>query len=406
MPTYRYKAIAATGAIVRGTGEAASEALLAEQLRARGQMPISATPVGAPSLLKQLTALAPSAARPNQRMLTIATQELASLLAAGLELDRALGTLVGLSDVGPLQAPLAEARQRVRDGSSLADALAREPAFPAFYVNMVRAGEAGGSLEQAMARLADYMSRTAKIRDAILSALVYPAILLATAGGSIVIILFFVLPEFRPLFADAGHALPWAARYLMDLSDFLRGYWWALVLVVVLAISGLHQALQRSEVRAWCDRKLLALPLLGDTLRGMEIERFSRTLGTLVANGVALPQALGLSSGVLWNSVLRDAVDGAARGLREGESLSQRLAATGAFPGLTLDLIRIGEETGKLDDMLLRQADLDEQRVKHAIDRMLAMLVPALTILLGIVVAGMIATMLVAILSVNDLALQ
>jgi general secretion pathway protein F len=406
MPLYRYKAIAATGGTVNGCIEAASEALLAEQLRARGQYPVSATLADAQPRFEQLAALLRLRATPSPRALTIATQELAALLSAGLTLDRALGALVGLSDIGSLQAPLAQVRQRVRDGASFAAALEREDVFPAFYVNMVRAGETGGTLEHTLSRLADYLSRSAAIRDAVASALVYPSILLATAFGSIGVILFFVLPEFWPLFADAGHALPWSARVLMDISDELHGYWWLILSSLVLGIAGVRRALQSPPVRIWRDRQLLALPVLGETLKAMEIERFCRTLGTLVANGVALPAAVTLSAEVLWNKVLHDAVAGAARGLREGERLSQRLAATEAFPGLTLDLIRIGEETGKLDAMLLKQADLDEHRVRHAVDRLLAMLVPVLTILLGFLVAGMIATMLVAILSVNDLAQQ
>jgi general secretion pathway protein F len=406
MPTYRYKAIANSGAIVSGTGEARSEALLVQQLRSQGQFPVSATLVVSHNAAGRLAALLQLRFKPSRRMLTTVTQELAALLGAGLELDRALGTLAGLTDIGPFHAPFAAARQRVRDGATFGDALAQEDLFPPFYINMIRAGEMGGTLDKTLSRLGDYLSRTLAVREAVTSALIYPIILLVTAGLSIIIILTFVLPELQPLFAESGHALPWPTRVIMALSDFVRGYWWLLVASAAGAAIGLRAALRRPEMRQKIDRALLALPLIGETLRAMEVERFCRTLGTLVGNGVALPVALNLSSGVLWNSVLRDAVSGAAASLREGESLSQRLARTSAFPPLTLDLIQIGEETGRLDEMLLRQADLDDQRIRHTIDRLLALLVPVLTIVLGFIVAGLIASMLVAILSVNDLALQ
>jgi general secretion pathway protein F len=375
-------------------------------LRAQGQFPVSAVPIDTQSLADRFAALLQLRLKPSRRMLTTVTQELAALLGAGLELDRALGTLAGLTDIGPFHAPFTAVRQLVRDGSSFGDALAREDVFPPFYINMVRAGEAGGTLERTLSRLADYLTRTVAVREAVTSALIYPAILLITAGFSIVIILAFVLPEFEPLFAESGRTLPWMTRMVMGASEILRGYWWLFLVLAAGAGVALRAALRRPDMRVKIDRALLRLPLLGETLRAMEVERFSRTLGTLVGNGVALPTALNLASGILWNSVLRDAVAGAATGLREGESLSQRLARTGAFPALTLDLIQIGEETGRLDEMLLKQADLDDQRIRHKLDRMLAMLVPVMTIFLGFVVAGLIASMLVAILSVNDLALQ
>ncbi|MEI9988941.1 MAG: type II secretion system F family protein [Rhizomicrobium sp.] len=406
MALYRYKAIAGSGAIVTGMGEAHSAALLAEQLRAQGHYPVSASEVGASSLASRLMGILRRKGRPPRRVLTTATQELASLVGAGLELDRALGTLSDLADVASLHASFEKARQSVRGGTSFSEAMEKDAAFPPLYVNMVRAGEMGGTLSTTLQRLADYLERAQTLRDAVVSALVYPAILLATAGASIVIILTFVLPEFEPLFAESGRALPWPTRAIMGTSATVRTYWWLFAPVLAAGIAGARAALRRPHLRLKLDRALLRLPLVGDLLRAMEIERFCRTLGTLAGNGVALPLALKLSSGVLWNGELRAAVDGAAKGLREGESLSRHLASSGSFPPLTLDLIQIGEETGKLDEMLLRQADLDGQRIRHRLDRLLALLVPVLTILLGFVVAGLIASMLVAILSVNDLALQ
>ena len=406
MPLFRYRAIAASGGVVTGTLEAATRASVADALRREGHVPVAATEVAIAGRLEGLRSLLTVSKRPSLRALTTATQELAALLGAGLDLDRSLATLSGLSDIKALHPAFSTVRERLRDGASLADALAAEAIFSPFYVNMVRAGEHGGSLDRTFAVLADYLARTLSVREAISSALVYPAVLVATAGLSVTVILGFVLPEFEPLFAESGRQLPWATRIAMDLSGVFRAFWWALALLFVGIAFAARAASRNPMVRAKTDAALLKLPILGEVLLSMEVERFCRTLGTLLKSGVALPDALKLSSAVLWNHTLRDAVTESAVSLREGEQLSLKLRATGHFPALTLDLIQIGEETGQLDDMLIKQADLDAQRLRHTLDRLLALLVPALTIGLGFVVAGLIASMLVAVLSVNDLALQ
>jgi general secretion pathway protein F len=328
------------------------------------------------------------------------------LLRAGLELDRALGILTNLSDIGTLKAPFEAVRNRVRDGASFADALAADPFFPKFYVSMVRAGEHGGSLDNTLQRLTDYLVRTMAIRESITSALIYPAILVVTMFISITVILVFVLPQFEPLFADAGKALPFATRVVMSIGDFVRFYGWIVILLLIGGFFLYREWVKKPENRLKRDALMLRLPVLGDLFRAVEIERLMRTFGTLLSNGVPVPSALNLSKDVLSNMVLANAVRDAAVSLREGERLAQRLGRSKVFPAITLDLIQIGEESGKLDEMLLRQADLDELRIKHRVDRALALLVPALTVLLGFVVAGLIASMLAAILSVNDLAMQ
>jgi len=406
MANFRYKAMTGTGAIVRGRLDADSHSAAIRQLRAQGHYPLSAAPESQGSLAEKFAAALPGRRRISLRILAMATQELAELLDAGLELDRALGVLIGLRTLAPLKQALAAVRQRVRDGAVLADALAREPAFPKFYVGMVRAGELGGALAPALRRLSGYLARTQAIRDSIVSALIYPAILALTAGASVFIILAFVLPEFKPLFAQAGTALPLPSRIVMAFGDLVRGWWWLGALAIAGAWFGIRAALQDGQRRRRADTLLLRLPVLGNLFAAIEIERFNRILGTLLANGVELPAALELAKDVLRNTALRAAVSETAKGLREGEGFARRLAQFSVFRAATYDLVQVGEETGKLDEMLIRQADLDEQRIKHTIDRLLALLVPALTILLGLVVAGLIGSMLIAILSVNDLALQ
>jgi general secretion pathway protein F len=406
MASYRFKAMTETGTVVRGTLEAASEDQVVRQLRLQGRYPLSMTPAVSGDLAARMAVLLPGRRKASLRVLAVATQELAELLGAGLELDRALEILMGLKNLRSLKDSLGAVRNRVRDGAVLADALAEESTFPKFYVGMVRAGELGGALEPALRRLSDYLARTVAIRDSIASALVYPAILLVTSGFSILIILGFVLPEFKPLFAQAGARLPWPSRAVMGFGDLVRDTWWMGALVAVGLAAWLRAALRTPAFRRRYDAAVLRIPILGNLFAALEIERFNRMLGTLLANGVELPMALGLAKDALWNTALSDAVADTAASLREGESFARRLARTRAFASATLDLVQIGEETGKLDEMLIRQADLDEQRTRHTIDRLLALLVPCLTILLGLVIAGLIGSMLIAILSVNDLALQ
>ncbi|MGA9795325.1 MAG: type II secretion system F family protein [Rhizomicrobium sp.] len=406
MALYQYKAMTNTGSLVKGTLDGASKEAVIRQLRSQGLFPLDALERESASLQGRLRAILHIGGKPSLRALAMATQELSTLLRAGLELDRALGILINLSDIGTLKAPFEAARNRVRDGASFADALAADPAFPKFYISMVRAGEHGGSLDNVLQRLTDYLTRTMAIRETVTSALIYPAILLITMFISITVILVFVLPEFEPLFAEAGKSLPLPTRIVMDAGDFVRDFGWLVVIAAIAGILALREALKKPENRLKWDGALLRVPVLGDLLRGIEIERLMRTFGTLLSNGVPVPTALNLSKDVLSNTVLTAAVLDAALSLREGERLAQRLARAKVFPAITLDLIQIGEESGKLDEMLLRQADLDELRIRHRVDRALALLVPCLTILLGVVVAGLIASMLAAILSVNDLALQ
>jgi general secretion pathway protein F len=406
MAQFQYRAMTGSGAVVRGVLDAPSRDQVVRQLRTRGLYPLDASERGSGGLLGFFPKGFRRGGRVTLRGLAMATQELSTLLKAGLELDRAIGILANLSDIGALRAPLEAVRNRVRDGMSFAEALAADPVFPKFYVSMVRAGEHGGSLDVTLQRLTDYLSRTMAIREQITSALVYPSLLLLTAGGSIIVILVFVLPEFEPLFADAGKSLPLPTQIVMGAGHAVRNYGWFVILLIVGGVIALRRALQKPVYRLKWDAFVLKWPVLGNLFAAIEVERLMRTFGTLLSNGVPIPTALNLSKDVLSNTVLSNAVRDAAVSLREGERLAQRLARSKVFPPVTLDLIQIGEESGKLDEMLLRQADLDELRIKHKVDRALAMLVPVLTIVLGAVVAGLIASMLVAIISVNDLALQ
>src|SRR6185295_2973889 len=300
MASFRYRALSATGSPVSGHLEAASEAAVIQHLRGQGHIPISASSA-AEGWRRLLTFEAGRKKQASLREIAIATQELATLLRAGLELDRALGIVGGLGETKTLHQPCEAIRARDRDGASLADALASEEVFTKLYVNMVRAGEMGGQLEKTLQRLAEYMTRGHAVREAVASALVYPIILLCTAGLSIVVILVFVLPQFEPLFAEAGRTLPLPTRIVMAFGHFLGAFWWVIGLAVVASVVWFRRKLKVREFRRRRDAVLLRLPLFGDLLKKIDMERFSRTLGTLLANGVAVPNALTITKEVLAN---------------------------------------------------------------------------------------------------------
>ncbi|MDE2184071.1 MAG: type II secretion system F family protein [Alphaproteobacteria bacterium] len=406
MALYHYRAMNGAGAIIKGRHEAPSRDVLLNQLHGQGLYLLAAAERGARGRLGDLLQRYLSRDAFPAAALATAMQELAMLLKAGLDLDRALAILVGLSDIGRLKEPLTAVRERVRKGTTFAGALGADARFPRFYISMIRAGEAGGTLGESLQQLSDYIARSLAIRETILSALIYPCLLLLTAGGSVLLIMVFVLPEFESLFAEAGKSLPLPTRIVLDVGAVVRMYGWIMVLGAVAFTVWFRHGLRGPEFRYKVDASLIRLPVLGPLMVSIEIERLMRTFGMLLQSGVPVPSALAMSKEVVGNTVLARALGEAATGLREGERLAQRLDRTGLFPGMAVDLVRIGEESGKLDDMLLRQADLDAVRIKHKVDRLLALLVPVLTIVLGLIVAGLIASLLVAILSVNELAQQ
>jgi general secretion pathway protein F len=407
MPSFRYRAMTASGTIVTGVLDAPSEPAAIEEIRNRGHYPIDTAhgAQGASPWRALLTADLLPRRRASPRQLVVATQELSSLLSAGLELDRALEILVNLDETKPLRATFAAVLEAVRGGSSLADALSASPVFPKFYVNIVRAGEQGADLQAALEQLGEYLGRSYAVRETVISALIYPMILLATAGISIVVVLVFVLPAFEPLFAEAGKSLPFETQVVIGVGNFLTTWSWAILLGIAALAIGLRQARKEPAFQRRWDGLMLRLPLFGPLLAKLDVERFSRILGTLLRNGVSLPEALQITGDTLANSVIAGAVRGAAVSLKEGDALSRYLRDSKAFPVLALDMMRVGEESGQLDAMLSRQADLYEREIKHTVDRLVALLVPALTVVMGLIVAGLIGSILVAILSVNELAI-
>jgi general secretion pathway protein F len=406
MARFLYKSVSATGEVVEGEIEATSRELVVERLRAQGHVPIRAEEAKG-SGRSRLSFGGPKSTRGvGLKDVVIMTRELATLLNAGLPLDRAL-TIVGeLTRAGAMRSLVERVLEKVRGGATFADALADyEQVFPNYYTGMVRAGEAGGSLETVLGRLADSLERSQALRDNVRSALQYPILVVIMAVASLAILMTAVIPEFRPLFENAGTALPVSTQIVIGASDFMVSYWWA-ILVVILVVALFiqrHNADPAGRLR-W-DRWVIGLPVIGSLVVKIEVARFSRTLGSLLANGVSALNALAMTAETAENWALVEALGEAQSRMAKGEGLAHPLAETGLFPHLALQLIQVGEESGRLEDMLLRIADIYDDEVKRTIDRILAMLVPGITIALGILIALIIGSILAAILSSYDLAL-
>jgi general secretion pathway protein F len=402
MPLYRYQAIAASGETVSGEMEAVTQDAVIEALHRLGHVPLRADLANRLSWMAVLRLPTRRSKAPN---LALLTQQLGILLQAGLPLDRVLEIAQRILSGEEERRCLRNILDRVRGGSSLADAMADQPElFPAFYVGMVRAGETGGSLDTTLQHLSEYLERQRAAREQVKSALVYPILVLGTGIASIGVLFGFVIPSFRPMLEDSGKTPPASAQIVLGISDLLRNDWWiALLVVAVAAIIWRHQSKQPA-FRQYRDRRLLQLPVIADLIIKTEMGRFCRTLGTLLKNGVSPLSSLSITHSTLTNLALRRALDPVIDRVKEGKGLAEPLAQANPVPPLVADLVRVGEETARLDDMLLKIAEIYDDETRRTTARLLAMLVPAITIGLGVVVALVVGSIMTAILSVYELA--
>lgn len=404
MTQYSYRAVLArTGETKAGVIDATSQVAALDALRHMGLLPLETKEwrVGIAAPRPQRSGAA------SRKAATNVIGELAVLVEAGLPLDRALAVLIEHMTQPAIKAAFATVRERVKSGASLARAFQEgQPLFPPMAAALAEAGEASGKLGLALKRLAGTLEHAEALREKVTSALIYPVMLLCVAFGVILIMLLLVIPQFETMFSEIGGKLPLATMVLISISQFLRSYG----VVVLAAILGLLFAvryyLRRPSARARLDRAILRLPLFGDLVVRTETARFARTLATLIDSGVPVVSALGIARRVIANSHMGDAVRRAAEDVKEGGSLARKLAATGVFPSLALSFLRTGEETAQLGLMLDRLADVLDREVQTATQRILAVMTPAITVFLGITVAGIIACIMSAILGINDLAVQ
>ena len=405
MPTYRFKAVSGPGDVIEGEMEAASQAAVLDHLRGQGYLPIRADEAAGRPLAELLKMEVGKRGGLSRQDTMAIIRELSSLLRAGLALDQALAVLINFSDKDPVKKLMGRVLERVRGGSSLADAMAAQgQAFDRFVVGMVRAGEAGGALDSVLAKTAEFMDKSHQSKQNLKSALIYPAVLFTSACISVAIIITVVIPSFKEIFDQAGFALPLATRIVMGVGDIAAGFWWLPLIVGLLTV--LVVARQRrdpAQRRQW-DRRLLQLPLVGSLMARVETTRMTYTLGMLLNNGVPLVSALGVVKGTLGNAAMENAFAQIEKQVREGKTFAGPLAEAALFPSLATHLIRIGEESGRLEEMLFRVADTYEREVHQSIQRLMAILIPALTFGMALLIGGIIVSILVPMLSINQLA--
>ena len=404
MPAFRYTAIDPAGQTVRGTMDAASEAEVVSRLQRQGSIPMRAEPAGAGRFADLLQRDVGRRGMGRQDVANL-TRELSIMLGAGQDLDRSLRFLVDTAPNPRVRTTVESLRKTVRDGGSLAGALGEHPgSFPRIYVGLVRAGEAGGTLAPTLDRLADLLERERSLASTVTSAMIYPALLLLVAIGSITLLLTQVLPQFVPLFEQNGAALPRPTQMLIDTGAAVSAYGsYALLAIIALALVA-RQMLRQPRPRLLMDRLLLRLPVVGGLTREIVAARFTRTLGTLLNNGVPLIGALGIVQDAIGNLAGVAAVERATLSAKGGAGLSRPLDESGVFPARTIYLLRLGEETAQLGPMALRAAEIHEEKTRLGVQRLVALLVPAITVAMGAVIAAIVASLLLAMLGLNDLA--
>ena len=404
MPVFRYKALNPDGAVDEGEMEAASEAAVIAHLKKAGQLPVKAEEISARKRISRGRLFSAGKAV-SRSQLTIITRELARLLGAGVSLERSLTILISVADDQAERKLLIRLVEEIRGGSSFADAVeAQGPVFNQLYVSMVRAGEAGGALQIVLDRLADYLERSGEFRAEISAAMIYPAILLTVSVLSLALLLIFVVPQFQRMFDEAGAVLPLPTRIVIGMAEWMQNYWWTLLVLLLIILLGAPRLMSRPGARQWWDGLLLSMTGIGNLVRKIEVARFSRTLATLLSNGVVLLSALSIVKETLTNSILSNSIKTVSERLKDGETLSGPLLEAGHFPKLACHMVRVGEETGRLDQMLMDVADIYDKEVQQSLRKMLSLLEPLLILTLGVLIAGIIFSILLALLSINELA--
>ena len=396
MPIFAYRASTVEGAVVEGFIEAIDEKSAIERLKNTGVIPLKVSSPKEGGLKKKISL------RSSKGDLLTFTTELSALLGAGLPLDRSLNILSDISESGEMKGVVDAILKSIREGNSFSDALQKQPkVFPRLYVNMIRAGEAGGVLDVVLDKLNEFLESSKALKDHVVSVMIYPAILMLTSGASIIILLTFVLPKFSVIFAELGGALPLPTQILIAFSNTLKSYWW----VVAAALTGgwiLFKSYTRSDTGKY-RWDTLKLRLMGDVIRKLETARFCRTMGTLLKSGVPLLQALNNAKDIVNNQVIANAIDAVSAGAKEGKGMAVPLANTNVFPSLALSMIKVGEETGQLDTMLLKVANTYEKSLNVAIKRFVGLLEPIMILTMGIIVAAIIISILMAIFSIIEL---
>jgi len=402
MSTFFFRAVASDGKVRTGSLRGENDKLIARELRKQGLTPIY---VGVAPKSASLEIKLPSFGGGKRRDVLFFTQELSTLLTSSVPLDRALSITAELTERANFRFIVLDVLRVLKSGRSLADSLATHPEyFTDLYVNMVRAGEASGSLAVVFERLAEFERTRDDLRNFIISAMIYPALLATVGVASIGILLGFVVPRFATIFEEGHMKMPTPTRIMLAASNFVHSYGWLMLAVVVTAAIAWRVYVRTDAGRLWWDGTRLKLPLLGDALLKAETSRFARAMATLIANSVPLVQAIAIAAATLNNRTISGAMGAVALGVKRGEGIATPIRKAAVFPPLAAHLLTVGEETGRLDTMFARMADIYENDTRASIKRFTAIFEPVIILVMGILVGTLILSMLLAITSINDVA--
>ena len=416
MPDFVWRAATASGQITEGRITCANAAAALKLLRSQGLAPISLEDEAQGGSLALSATVPPEIALASVKPkvdkgpvksadVLALSSELAIMLRAGLALDSALRVLIEMSYKPSLSSLLQQILDDVKSGTALSKALAKHPRFFSdFYINMVRSGEVSGQMSSVLDRLVEHMEGQRSLRESVVSATIYPLILLVVAILSLVGMLGFVVPQFEKLFTDMGDALPWPTKIVMEMGHLFTRYGVVLTaLVVVLGYTALRW-LRSPAGRLWWQSQILKMPMVGRLTLKYQLTLYARSLGTLLGNGVPLLTALAIATDTVSNTVLQKSLARVTPLVKEGGKVVHAISATGIFEPLAINLIRVGEETGRIGPMMIELANILNREVEVGIKRLLTLLEPLLILVLGFLIAGIIISILLGILSINDLA--
>ena len=398
MPLFVYEAVTKTGRRIKQKKSAPDIDTLKEDLRNEGYVPVRIYPYkpsGLSILFKRI----------NSKDLQVFTDELASLLEAGLQIDRAISVLAEHTEKETLKEILNEVNRDIQRGMTLSQALSKHRVFPRLYINMVRAGEAGGILEPVLRRIASFLETTNTFKEEILSALVYPILLTLVGSAAIAVLMLYVIPKFAVIFEEMGQTLPLPTLLLMNFSKTATTYWWVVLGTMVLLIYSLKRYASTEEGRLFIDRALIKIPLVSKLQLKIYISRFCRTMGTLLKSGVPILTAIRISREVVGNHLISNRLLVLEEGVRKGRGVTVPLRESGVFPEIVLQMVAVGEEAGQLEDTFIKIAERFEQESKSMIKRLISFIEPAIILVMGLVVGFIVVSMLMAIFSINEIPL-
>lgn len=403
METFYYEATTREGNIVTGTVVVATESLAVDRIQDMGYYPLKVNKVVKhDNVINRL--LSSVRNRTTTKDVMLVTYQLGVLLDAGFTLDKSLTILSEMSEKERLKEMVNDILSQVKGGRSFSDALSKYPsAFPLFYVNMIKAGEAGGFLESTVSRMAAYLENTEGLKEEVRSALVYPIILSIIGGAAVIVLLTFVVPQFTKIFADMGRELPLPTVILLAVSNTMVKFWWVIVFFITAVVLIVRKYLTSEDGRRTWDSMKFRLPLFGKLFKEAAVSRFARTFGTLLGSGVPILNALLIVKGTLGSEKISEIISSVRESVRKGKGLAEPLRGSDIFPPLAVHMVTVGEETGRLDEMLIKIADRFDLEVRTTVKRMLSLLEPVLILTMGIIVGFIVIAMLTAIFSINEL---